>query len=257
MTNLRKTKTLIITRPRGQSAKIADLAVDAGFDCLLLPTSRIERAPISPEIERVLKAVEQAEFDWLVFTSQNAVGSIAAGLSDRGSVVPDKIKIAAQGEATALAVETQLGRAADFIPSQSISAVFATELANLGLQGKKVLIPQSALSGPELTETLVVAGAKVSVVPFYSSVPLEPQPGKLSELESIGVERLTFVFHSPSAFRFLPIVIPGIEKLLAQARIASIGPVTSRAIVAAGYTVSVESKEQSDADLIKLLQQSN
>ena len=255
MTKPKKTKTLIITRPRGQSANIAELAIDAGFDCLLLPTSRIERTPIGPEIERVLKALAQAEFDWLVFTSQNAVSSVAAGLADSGAVLPAKTKIATQGEATALAVKNQLGREADFIPSQAISSVFATELAKMDIAGKKILVPQSALSGPDLTRTLTTAGALVSVVSFYTSVPLGPEAGKLDELEAIGTDRLTFVFHSPSAFKFLPLVVPGIEKLLKQARIASIGPVTSRAIEGTGYKVTIESAEQSDSDLIKLLQQ--
>ncbi len=80
-------------------------------------------------------------------------------------------------------------------------------------------------------------GGRLREIPLYDTVPAEPDPGRLAEIER-GVDAVTFT--SPSSVRnFMRLTAPLNRESLAGAAIACIGPVTARQAEALGLDVAV------------------
>ncbi len=105
--------------------------------------------------------------DWTAITSAATVDSLEA----RGWRIPRGSRIAAVGRATAAALEAA-GYGADLVPRGRSSA---EELLRAWPHGAgTVLVPGSALSGPELAHGLRDRGWDVTVLPLYSPRPVAP-----------------------------------------------------------------------------------
>lgn len=101
-------KKVVVTRSEAQSAEFCSLLADAGAIPIAFPAIKI--VPLPPE--PLIKALQQRIYDWLVFTSVNAVNFYFA--ADPPNHRP--AKIAAVGTATLAALE-QNGVSADFVPT--------------------------------------------------------------------------------------------------------------------------------------------
>ena len=62
--------TVIVTRPIAQSARFIALAEDAGARCVAFPVLEIEPLPLE---DAARTAIASTRWDWLIFTSTNAV----------------------------------------------------------------------------------------------------------------------------------------------------------------------------------------
>ena len=216
---------------------------DAGASVVLFPC--IEFVP-PVDFRQLDFALERlAEFDWLAFTSQNAVRFFRSRQRDLNSARSISAargpKVAALGAATA-EVAVREGLAPDFVAAEARSGPeFVAAFAPLA-RGKKVLLPQSDQAGDRIGAALAESGAQVtSVVAYRTCMPESPDGAVLSSIRRGGADMI--FFGSPSAFRnFVQIVGRAAAKELAgNSAIGAIGPTTAGAIREAGFTVDFES----------------
>ena len=130
----------------------------------------------APDVDAVDGAVERlGDFEAIAFTSVNAVDAFFSrldvlGLDARGL---GGLTVAAIGPATAAALGRQ-GVRADFVPREYTTAALAQTMP--GVEGKRVLLPRSAIAPADLLELLAARGARVEQVHVYDTV----TPGKMA-----------------------------------------------------------------------------
>lgn len=139
------------------------------------------------------------------------------------------------GPATAEAVEHEGGRVALIASVHTAEGLIETLAAAVDLRGKRVLLPQAAAAREILGRTLSELGAKVTRVEAYRTI---ADLGSTSEEQKVGISEADIVtFTSASGVRaFLQSAGAAVEGL----KIASIGPITSAEVRAAGFEVDVE-----------------
>jgi uroporphyrinogen-III synthase len=200
-----------------------------GLDVLEVPAVNV--AP--PEDPGPLaKAVASlATYDWLAFTSANAVRAVAGQLTALGSALPGGLRVAALGPSTARAFEeTFPGRGVDVQPAAAHHAeALADALVQAGdLGGRRVLLPLSDRARDTLARRLREAGALPETVIAYRTVV------GVSEAVAVAPTSDLAVFASPSAVEgFLAMAGDAAAGMAA----AVIGPTTAVAAREAGLEV--------------------
>lgn len=223
---------VVVTRSPEQAPALAAQLAGYGFRPLLFPV--IEFAPLpAPELDAALRQIDR--YDWLIFTSANAVEFFCRRVGD---LEPSRLPpVAVVGSATAAALANR-GIAPAFTPSEFTGRALVAGLA-AGLTGKRVLLPRARIGRPEIVQLLAARGAEVDDIALYDTVRASPPPDAFAELRR-GFEAA--VFTSPSSVRnFLALIEPyaDIRSFLDQAIIACIGPVTAGAAGDAGLAVAV------------------
>jgi uroporphyrinogen III methyltransferase / synthase len=230
---------IVLTRAPEQSRELAARLTRMGATVVLLPAVRFADPADTAPLDRAIRSV--SEFDWLLFTSANAVRFFAQrcarlGFEPRKS--PRALHIAAVGPATAAAAARE-GFAVERVATEFRGAGLARALG-AELRGQRVLLPRSDRAGSELPTALRQAGAEVSEVVAYCTVETGSESiGVLSELRSGTVQAICFF--SPSAVHSVLRQL-GVRPLRGVA-VAAIGPVTAAAIRRAGWCVDMEAPE--------------
>jgi uroporphyrinogen III methyltransferase/synthase len=237
---------IVVTRARAQASSLSARLRELGAEVIEMPAIRLE--PLDPA--PLSRALEHArDYDWLLFTSQNAVELVwrtmrAHGLDARSVA---HARIAAIGRATA---DTLLdhGLAADVVPERFIAESLVEALGRRDdVAGRKVLLPRAAEARDVLPEGLRALGAHVTVIPIYRTVPDGDGAAEVAERLRAGEVDLVTLSASSTARFFVDAV--GVEAARA-APAASIGPVTSAAARALGLRVAVESEESTIPALV-------
>jgi uroporphyrinogen-III synthase len=129
-------KRVVVTRPRERSAKLTALLEEAGAVVVCAPM--IDIVPTrDPHDAGVLESLP-GPFDWIAFTSANAVCAIEAQLAARAANLP---KAAAVGPSTRSELE-RLGIAVRLTPRRASALDLAQALADVG--AARVLHPCGA-----------------------------------------------------------------------------------------------------------------
>ena len=234
-------KRIVVTRASAQATGLRDALAERGADVLELPAMRIETLDGKP-LARVVDSI--AEYDWVVFTSQNAVRIAwdALRASGRDARAFAHCRVACVGRATSEALLTH-GLAADVVPERFVAeGVLAAMTARSDVAGSRVLYLAAEGARDVLPDGLRELGCAVEVVRLYRSVSDGVGADVLREaLASGSVAAVTFA--SASAVRGY---VDAVGAELARAVPAvSIGPVTSDAVRAAGISLGAESVEAS------------
>lgn len=244
-------KRIIVTRAREQSNDFVHSLQKLGAEVLLMPTVSFAPPDDWTPLDTALR--EFARFDWILFTSQNAVGFFCRrwrelGL-DAGLFQLPKPLVAAVGPATAQAA-SENGLRVDYIAKSSTGAALATEMRN-ALGGKSVLLPRSNRADDRLPDSLCADGAFVTeVVAYRTSAPESFDPDILARLRLAEIDAISFA--SPSAFHNLSRFLDSSDELVSLSQrvpFAAIGPTTARALRGAGIRVAIEAVEPSAACL--------
>lgn len=230
---------VVITRSPDQAPTLAEKVAARGLRPLLFPV--IEFAPLpAPEFDAALRRIEH--YDWLVFTSVNAVEFFfrRAGPLDPAGLPP----VAAIGSATGAAL-TRRGITSAFTPAEFSGEALAAGLGHAArasgraLAGTRLLLPRARIGRPEIVQLLEEQGAAVDDIALYDTVTASPSPAAFATL-ALGFEAI--IFTSPSSVRNFLVLIaphPAIGDYLGQAIIAAIGPVTAAAARSANLSVAV------------------
>jgi uroporphyrinogen III methyltransferase/synthase len=125
-------------------------------------------------------------FDWLVFTSANAIRFFFARLHRMGfdTRALGAMKVAAIGQATAQRL-VDFGILADLIPDTESSAGLLEEFRKLDMKNKRVLLPRAAVASSELPQGLIELGAAVEEMPIYQTIEMEPADVDFEHIDQI------------------------------------------------------------------------
>lgn len=243
MTALRG-RRFLVTRRKEQSGGLAALLREAGAEVLEAPAIAI--AP--PEDARPLDAAlaRLGEFDWIAFTSANAVRAVA----ERAPAALRWPRVASVGPATTHAIEEALNRRADLEPAAGFRAeALAQALIAVGVAGKRILLPLSDRARDTLEAALREAGARVERVTAYRTL----APAGAAEALRAALDRGfdLVLFASPSAIENVVALLGDGARGL-QAGV--IGPVTREAAVTAGLDVRVVAEPSTAEGLVAALQ---
>ncbi len=214
-----------------------------------LPLVRFLEPKDCADLDRAIRALDQ--FDWIIFTSANAVTFFVARCRAAGCW-PNaaRTKLAAVGAATRLALENQ-DLQASLVPAEFSGAGIAAELSGI-ISGKNVLLPRSDRASEELPLMLRRAGATVREVVAY--VTGGPEAFDRSLIDAIRDGLVDAVaFFSPSAVHeFQKLMGPDLLVKYDSRRVAlaAVGPVTAGAIRSTGLPVAIEADEATTASLV-------
>jgi uroporphyrinogen-III synthase len=233
---------VVVTRAEHQSAGLAAAFVRAGFAVDLLPL--LEVVPLADPRPLERAAAELPMYDWVVFTSANAVEAFLP----IASPVPPPLRTAAVGPATAEALRAW-GIHPDLTPDKADAEGLAAELAPQ-VAGRRVLLPQAADARPALLAGLNAAGAEAVAVAAYDKR-LPPESLRRAA-ELFATPPLGWVtFTSPRIVRhFAELFGVDWERRRGELRAASIGPVTSAELRRFGVEPAAEALRPSDEELV-------
>ncbi len=233
-------KRVLVTRSREQASELAAKLEAKGAEVILVPT--IEIAPPSSYCTLDAALACLRSFDWVVFTSANAVGVFAERARQIGVTSSPK-KIAVVGPATAKAVEAN-GLRVDLVPPVYVAESLGEALIPFAT-GVSILLVRAEVAPERLPELLRAAGAQVTVASAYRTV---VPAGSVAMLREMFAEKACYpdavTFTSASTVTNLLVLLEADGlKMPPGIALVSIGPVTSRALREAGLEPSGEAGE--------------
>ncbi len=232
-------KRIVVTRAVEQSRELLARLESMGATVLLFPAVSFSEPSDTAELDRAIRSL--GEFDWILFTSANAV-RFFAGRCRKLGVEPSQdgnYRCAAVGPATASAVAAE-GFPVDHVAQEFLGAALARELS-AWIAGKKIVLPRSDRARPDLPDALKAAGAEVTeVVAYHTGGVGVIEPGVMRAIRETQVDVISFF--SPSAVENMRAELG--EELLsllgAKAALVAAGPVTAAALRSAGLPVAIE-----------------
>lgn len=238
-------QTIVVTRTRGQASQLRQALEEQGAAVIEAPTIQIDPPADWRPILEQLRLIR--EYDWLVITSGNGVNGLAQAMS-RLEVDARHfagVKVAVVGQATANALQSQLGIRADFVPSRSTGDALAQRLLEAeAVEGKRILLLRADIAPDAIVNRFTKAGAEVTDLPIYHTRPADALPDELIEaLENDQVDWVTFT--SSSTVQNLVNLLGDRRTLPNRVHLASIGPMTSQTMAQLNLPVTLEA-EQSD-----------
>jgi uroporphyrinogen III methyltransferase/synthase len=241
---------IAVTRATAQAATLSEKLRELGADVIEMPAFRVARLDLAPLREEVIPRL--SEFEWLIFTSRNAVEIFFEQLFVTGydARALAAMKITAVGPATAAAL-LERGISVDVIPERFVAEGLLQKLSEREDEdGSNVLYATAEDARDVLPNGLRAMGASVAVVPLYRSTYDGKGASRLrNALEAGEVQLVTFT--SGSSVRGFVEAVG--EELATRARAASIGPQTSEAARAAGIEVVVEAAESTIDGLVEAI----
>jgi uroporphyrinogen III methyltransferase/synthase len=240
-----------------QAQTFADELEMRGAHVLVCPTIEIVELE---SYERLDEAIDHLfGYDWLLFTSVNAVDYFFRRFIDAGHSIAecDELRVCAIGEATAEKLHN-LNVHVDVIPTDSkAEGVFAALEQFVGgkeaLVGVNLLLPRAAVARDYLPKALEAAGARIDVIPVYRTVVPEVDRAHLAAMLAGGSDCITFT--STSSVKNLARLFdtPDLGSILTNTAIACIGDVTARTAAEYGLTVQIQPTQSTIASLVQAI----
>jgi uroporphyrinogen III methyltransferase / synthase len=229
-------KTIVVTRSREQASELTRRLSELGANVIEEPTIELTPAADQSAVDAVLR--DMSGFDWIIFTSPAGVTHAKRRLIELGLDVRafGPAKLAAVGEETAKAIREQLSLKVDLCPQQFVAEALADALQkNDDITRKRFLLLRADIARPILAQRLRQGGAaKVADVAIYQTRPVATLSESVASALAAGqVHWITFT-SSSTVTNFLAQLGADFEAKLSQIRLASIGPITSQTLRAAG-----------------------
>lgn len=240
---------ILITRPRAQAGDFAEKLHLAGFEPIFFPV--IEILPIEENVA-LEKALEKLNcYEWVVFTSVNAVEVVFDKYSTFFSGGRLGVRFAAIGPKTAEALQKR-GVTPDFVPKEYVAEAILPGLGDL--KNKWVLLPRAEIARQELPKAILTAGGIAHEIVVYRTLPAEIDMNGLTALK-MGVDVITFTSAS-TVENFVAIMCQNKLdplNLPNNPLFACIGPITEQAAREEGLSNLVVAKEYTTEGLIQII----
>lgn len=248
-------KRVVNTRSIDQASELDELLVGGGAIPLSYPCIEIVPPRDEAALDLAVRKLLDGHFDWLVFTSANAVRSVATACSQvsgswRGGV---GIRVAAVGPGTARAVRARLGIDVDLQPRTQTAGALGEEL--LTRRPGPVLLPLSEQAADVLPGMLRAAGVEVTAVDAYRTVVATGGVDLPNLLRRGEVDAVTFT--SPSTVDNLASRLEregGEWSDLRGTCVACIGPTTVQAALRRGLCVQVRPEVHTLQGMVEALE---
>jgi uroporphyrinogen-III synthase len=250
---------VLVTRSPEQASELATQLSALGLEPVLVPA--IELAPPSSfdVLDDALAHV--ASFDWLIFTSANAVAPFRARCELVGlEAAAVRVRIAAIGPATARALES-VGLTAELIPPQAVGESLAEALLPHACRSDgasaRFLLVRAEDARDILPEALRGAGAEVTIAPAYRTVvPAESIDAMRGLFAGAGPDVAAITFTSSSTARNLLALCEAAGVTLPPSALrVSIGPITTETLRSLGYPPHAEAITASVAALAQAVRE--
>jgi uroporphyrinogen III methyltransferase/synthase len=237
-------KRVLVTRTREQAGDLVERLEALGAEAVEAPTIRLMPPEDYGPLDEACAAA--STFDWIVFTSANAVAVFMSRLQAGPGDLRDLkgVRLCAVGPATADRL-LQRGIKVDLTPDDHrAEGVIEALRATATLEGRRVLLPRADIAREVLADELRKSGAQVTEVTAYRTV-LADAEGEPDVYRLLLDKRLDVVtFTSASTVRNF-VRIHGTEAapdLLRSTAVACIGPVTSEAAEQCGIRPAIVSE---------------
>jgi uroporphyrinogen III methyltransferase/synthase len=246
--------TVLVPRTKDQAGEMSERLTSYGALPIEVPTIAVEPPRSPAQMERAVKGLVDGRYQWLVFTSTNAVRAVWEKFGEFGldARAFSGVKIACIGEATADRVRA-FGISPELVPSG--------EQSSLGLLDEfppydsvfdpvnRVLLPRADIATETLAEGLRERGWEIEDVTAYRTVRAAPPPAETREMiKTGGFDAVCFT--SSSTVRNL-VGIAG--KPHARTIVACIGPKTAETAAEFGLRVDVQPEVAAVGPLVDAL----
>jgi uroporphyrinogen III methyltransferase / synthase len=248
--------TVVVTRARGeQAAQFTAELKRLGADVFQFPTIEIAAPASYADLDAGAENLQN--YDWIIFTSVNAVEHFLARLAAKNLEIAelDYARVAAIGDATAERLRLAQIHI-DVLPAESNADALFEEIKNYAgdLTDLRFLFPRSEIARDALPQKLAAAGAKVDAPVAYRTIlPEKPETARLKAMLAGGsIDCVTFA--SPSAFKnFLQIL--GDSPLPGDVAIACIGETTANAVREKGLKPAIVAPEATNSSFARAVAQ--
>jgi uroporphyrinogen III methyltransferase/synthase len=246
--------TVLVPRTKDQAGDMSERLIAHGAVPIEVPTIAVEPPRSPAQMERAVKGLVDGRYQWVVFTSTNAVRAVWEKFGEFGldARAFSGVKIACVGQATADRVRA-FGITPELVPSG--------EQSSLGLLDEfppyddvfdpvnRVLLPRADIATETLAEGLRERGWEIEDVTAYRTVRAAPPPASTREMiKSGGFDAVCFT--SSSTVRNL-VGIAG--KPHARTIVACIGPKTAETAAEFGLRVDVRPETAAIGPLVDAL----
>lgn len=230
-------RRIAVTRARRQGLELAERLEDLGARAVVCPAIRFAPPQDPDPLRRAAREVHT--YDWLIFTSANAVEPFLAALFEQGrDGRAIQGRLACIGPATARTLKER-GLLADLIPATSTAEGLLEALEPHDMRGKRILLPRAQEAREVLPAALRERGAEVEVVAAYRTLPSEGEPGE--------VDLVAFTASS---------TVRGFHRLVedpGRYPAAAIGPITAATARELGFPVRAVAREHTTDGLIRAI----
>ncbi|MCZ4097107.1 bifunctional uroporphyrinogen-III C-methyltransferase/uroporphyrinogen-III synthase [Streptomyces sp. SID13666] len=237
---------VLVPRTKEQAASLSDQLRSYGAVPHEVPTIAVEPPRTPQQMERAVKGLVTGRYEWIAFTSVNAVKAVREKFEEYGldARAFAGIKVAAVGEQTAQSL-VEFGVKPDLVPSGEQSAAGLLEdwppYDPVFDPIDRVFLPRADIATETLVAGLVELGWEVDDVTAYRTVRASPPPADTREaIKGGGFDAVLFT--SSSTVRNL-VGIAGKPHNVTV--IACIGPATAKTAEEHGLRVDVMSPEPS------------
>jgi len=229
-------QTVVVTRARDQAGELAAKLEALGAEVIEFPTIEIRPADDYRALDAAL--IILSAYDWLIFTSSNAVKFFQERLELRDRDLGTfRGRVCAIGPATRKAVE-KLGLRVDMVPEEYVAESLVAAFSEHELAGKRILLPRAAVARDLAPAELTKLGARVDVVEAYRTVVPRDTAARVREV-FFGLRKPDWITFTSSSTVANFVHAAG-SHTLEGVKIASIGPVTSATARKYGLEVAVE-----------------
>jgi uroporphyrinogen-III synthase len=244
-------KRIVITRPRHQANGLVEQV--SSLDAIPIQFPVIEINPVADASSLDDALLSLARYDWLVFTSANAVDVVWQRMNALGmDQIPSGLKMAAIGPKTAAKLRNY-GVTPTFVPPEYIAEAILPGLGDL--KDRWVLLPRANLARQALPEAIRAAGGIAHEIVAYHTLPVEPERKALDALRQ-GVDIVTFTSSSTVRNFIVLVSQAGLDplQLPGSPLIACIGPITAETARQEGLPVHLVADEFTAEGLLASLQ---
>lgn len=232
---------VLVPRTKEQAASMSARLSGYGAIPQAVPTISVEPPRNPAQMERAIKGIVEGRYQWVVFTSVNAVAAVWEKIVEFGLDARSfaGVRLAAVGTKTAQAI-SDLGMTPELLPAVTkqnaagLVEVFPEYVEDLDPVGR-VLLPRADIATDVLVDGLIDLGWEVDDVVAYRTVRAAPPSAEIREMiKSGGFDAVCFT--SSSTVKNL-VGIAG--KPHPRTIIACIGPMTEATAKEMGLRVDV------------------
>src|SRR5215469_12287720 len=243
---------VLVPRTREQASSVSDRLREYGAVPEEVPTIAVEPPRTPQQMERAIKGLVTGRYQWVAFTSTNAVKAVREKLEEYGldARAFAGVKVSAVGEQTSAAL-LAFGIRPDLVPEGQQSAEGLADawppFDDVLDPINRVLLPRADIATETLVARLTELGWEAEDVTAYRTVRAAPPPAPIREaIKGGGFDAVLFT--SSSTVRNL-VGIAG--KPHAVTVIGVIGPQTAKTAAEFGLRVDVTAPKPSMAALVE------
>ncbi len=237
-------KKILVTLPAplgGDTGRLCRMLEEQAAHCVEMPMITIEPLDDHRRLDQAIGSI--ADYDWVIFTSQNGVRFFKERLKrlDKDIRVLAGVKVACIGPKTKEAVES-LGIRVDLQPRGEFTQEGVLQaLGKERLKGTRILLLRAEEARDVLPQGLAGRGAAVDVVALYRAQLRTERPEDSGFLQAFDI--VTFTSSSCVHGFFKTFGKKAAVSRKNHFQVASIGPVTSATCRAYGLKVAIEAKQ--------------